>query len=56
MKLFSYLDEIQSDETYRLQRYIDSDYFNTNERLKTLFEAIRSVLSHFSKKQKEYNG
>jgi len=41
MKLFSYLDQIHPDEMYRLKRYIDADYFNTNERLKRLFEAIR---------------
>lgn len=43
MKLLFYLDKIQADEMYRLKRYIYADYFNTNERLKTLFEAIRAA-------------
>jgi len=43
MKLFSYLDEIHPDEIYRLERYIDADYFNTNQRLKILFASIRAA-------------
>lgn len=39
-KLFSLLGIIDENEIYRLKRYIDSDYFNTNTRLKILFEAI----------------
>ena len=42
MKLLSYLAEIHPDEMYRLKRYIHADYFNTNERLKVLFDAIRT--------------
>lgn len=38
--LFSYLDEIEADEFFRLKRFIHSDYFNTNERFKKLFDAI----------------
>ncbi len=39
-KLFSFIDVLEKDELYRLKRYIQSDYFNTNERFKKLFEAI----------------
>ena len=43
IRLFSFLDEINPDEMYRLKRYIYADYFNTNERLKQLFDAIRAA-------------
>jgi len=39
-KLFNLLKIINEDELYKLKRFINSDYFNTNNRLKTLFEAI----------------
>lgn len=39
-KLFSLLGIIDENEIYRLKRYVHSDYFNTNNRLKTLFDGI----------------
>jgi len=39
-RLFSFLDAIDSEEFYRLKRYIHADFFNTNKRLKKLFDAI----------------
>lgn len=39
-RLFSFLDSIEDEEFYRLKRYIHADFFNTNDRLKTLFNAI----------------
>jgi len=47
-KLFSYLDYIDSDELYLLKRYINSDYFNTNKRLRNLFEAILITKKEYS--------
>jgi len=40
-RLFEYLDAIRSEEFFRLKRYIHSDFFNTNKRLKKLFDALR---------------
>lgn len=39
-KLFSLLSFIDENELYRLKRYVHSDYFNTNNRLKQLFDEI----------------
>jgi len=39
-KLFSLLELIDDDELYRLKRYINADYFNTNIRIKLLFNNI----------------
>ncbi len=40
IKLLSYLDQINSNDLYKLKRYIHSDYFNTNQRLKTVFDEL----------------
>jgi len=45
IRLFSFLDEINPEEMYRLKRYIHADYFNTNKRLKKLFDAIWAAKS-----------
>ncbi len=39
-RLFDFLDAIDTEEFYRLKRYIYADFFNTNERYKKLFDAI----------------
>jgi len=39
-RLFSFLDTIEEDKFYRLKRYVFADFFNTNDRFKTLFDAI----------------
>lgn len=39
-RLFEFLDTIDTEEFYRLKRYIHADFFNTNERYKQLFNAI----------------
>lgn len=44
-RLFSFLDHIEKDELYRLKRYVHSDFFNTNERFKILFDAIWAAKS-----------
>lgn len=40
IKLLSYLDQINSNDLYKLKRYIHSDYFNTNQRLKDVFDKL----------------
>jgi len=39
-RLFEFLNTIDSEEFYRLKRYIHADFFNTNKRFKKLFDAI----------------
>lgn len=39
-KLFSLLEVIEEEELYRLKRYINSDYFNMNTRIRLLFESL----------------
>jgi|GEM_PF-6815393 len=40
IKLLSYLDKINPNDLYKLKRYIHADYFNTNQRLKTVFDKL----------------